>query len=96
MGGQGWSYLSPECGLTQECVGQLPGVGADRLIQTYSYAANPNGYNLTRASVCCVIRQALCVTSVEVFQPFSEMKSEESAGHQTPQSVLLPSQSQRS
>lgn len=94
MGGQGWSYLSSQCALTRPCVGQLPGAGDDKLIQTYSYAVNPNGCNLTRASVCCVIKQPLSVTSVEVFQPFPETKSEEYACHQTPQSLLLHSQSQ--
>lgn len=63
---QGKSYLSAQVALTPWVCSQLPGID-DRLIQTYSHAANPNGSILTSVPVCCVIKQPLSVTSVKVF-----------------------------
>lgn len=79
--------------MTRPSVGQLPGVGGDRLMQTYSHAANSNGSILKNVPMCCVIKQPLSVTSVKVFQPFPARKSEEAAGHwrsqRTPAVTLL-------
>lgn len=67
---QGLSYLSAQGALTRP-FGQLPGVGDDRLIQTYSHAATPNGLILTSVPVSCVtVKQPPSVTSVKAFQPF--------------------------
>lgn len=78
---QGLSYLSAQGALTQP-FGQLPGVGDDRLIQTYSHAANPNGLILTSVPVSCVtIKQPLSVASVKAFQPLPANMSREAAGH---------------
>lgn len=83
---QGLSYLSAQGALTRP-FGQLPGVGDDRLIQTHSHAANPNGLILTSVPVSCVtIKQPLSVTSVKAFQPFPANMSREDAGHWRSQS----------
>lgn len=67
---QGLSYLSAQGALTRP-FGQLPGVGDDRLLQTYSQAANPNGLILTSVPVSCVtIKQPPSVTSVMRFSLF--------------------------
>lgn len=84
---QGPSYLSAQGDLTRPSVGQLAGGGDDRLIQTYSHAADPNGSIVTSVPVSAVTtKQPLSVTCVKVFQPFPAKASEEAAGHWRSQS----------
>lgn len=85
MGGSGLAVPFRSGGTDTTVCSQLPGVGDDRLIQTYSHAANPNASIPARGLVCCVIKQNLSVTFMKVFQSFPA-KSEEAAGHWRSQS----------